>query len=90
MSTRPSYAKRLKAVSKVSEAIVSNLYLEDILRLITTVTAEVMGSRICSLMLLTNHMVLLWLRFAVYLLYNVRNTVLLNAYGLFALCSSIC
>ncbi|MBU0567737.1 GAF and ANTAR domain-containing protein [bacterium] len=52
MSTRPSYAKRLKAVSKVSEAIVSNLYLEDILSLITTVTAEVMGSKICSLMLL--------------------------------------
>ncbi|MBU1487724.1 GAF and ANTAR domain-containing protein [bacterium] len=52
MTTRPSYAKRLKAVSKVSEAIVSNLYLEDILRLITTVTAEVMGSKICSLMLL--------------------------------------
>ncbi|MEW5768631.1 MAG: GAF and ANTAR domain-containing protein [bacterium] len=51
-SSRPSYAKRLKAISKVSEAIVSNLYLEDILRLITTVTAEVMGSRICSLMLL--------------------------------------
>ncbi|MEW6618596.1 MAG: GAF and ANTAR domain-containing protein [bacterium] len=47
-----SYAKRLKAVSKVSEAIVSNLYLEDILRLITTVTAEVMSSKICSLMLL--------------------------------------
>ncbi|MEW6094959.1 MAG: GAF and ANTAR domain-containing protein [bacterium] len=51
-TSRPSYAKRLKAVVKISEAIVSNLYLEDILRLITTVTAEVMGSKICSLMLL--------------------------------------
>jgi len=52
LQSRPSYAKRLKAVAKVSEAIVSNLYLEDILGLITTVTAEVMGSKICSLMLL--------------------------------------
>ncbi|MEW6103166.1 MAG: GAF and ANTAR domain-containing protein [bacterium] len=50
-SRKPSYAKQLKAVSKVSEAIVSNLYLEDILRLITTVTVEVMGSKICSIML---------------------------------------
>jgi signal transduction protein with GAF and PtsI domain len=47
-----SYAKQFKAVSMISEAIVSSLYLEDILRLITTVTAEVMASRICSLMLL--------------------------------------
>ncbi|MDI6751984.1 MAG: GAF and ANTAR domain-containing protein [bacterium] len=50
--SKPSYAKRLKAVSKVSEAVVSNLYLEDILRLITTLTAEIMDSKICSLSLL--------------------------------------
>ncbi len=47
-----SYAQQLKAISKVSEAVVSNLYLEDILRLITTLTGEIMGSRICSLALL--------------------------------------
>lgn len=43
---------QIKALSKISKAIVSDLYLEDILRLIVTVTAEVMGSNICSLMLL--------------------------------------
>jgi GAF domain-containing protein len=42
----------LQAISKISEAITSNLYLEDILRLIVSVTAEVMNSKICSLMLL--------------------------------------
>ena len=40
------------ALSKIGEAITSDLYLEDILKLIVTVTAEVMGSKICSLMLL--------------------------------------
>jgi len=39
-------------LSKISKAIASDLYLEDILRLIVTVTAEVMGSNICSLMLI--------------------------------------
>ncbi len=46
------YAKRLKAIQEVSKTIVSDLYLDDILRLIVTVTAKVMGSKICSLMLL--------------------------------------
>ena len=40
------------ALTKISEAITSDLYLEDILKLIVSVTAEVMGSKICSLMLL--------------------------------------
>ncbi len=40
------------ALSKISRAISSDLYLEDILKLIVTVTAEVMNSRICTLMLL--------------------------------------
>ncbi len=40
------------ALSKIGEAITSDLYLEDILKLIVTVTAEVMGSKICTLMLL--------------------------------------
>ncbi len=40
------------ALSRISEAITSDLYLEDILQLIVAVTAETMGSKICSLMLL--------------------------------------
>ncbi len=46
-----SYEKHLEAISKVSSSITSNLYLSDILKLIVTVTAEVMDSKICSLML---------------------------------------
>ncbi|MFH1782053.1 MAG: ANTAR domain-containing protein [Candidatus Omnitrophota bacterium] len=42
----------IEALSKISRAISSELYLEDILKLIVTVTAEVMNSRICTLMLL--------------------------------------
>ena len=45
----PGYVEALK---KVSAAIASDLYLEDILKLIVTVTAEVMQSKIMSLMLL--------------------------------------
>jgi len=45
-------AKRLEAISKVSRTITSSLYLEDILKLIVTVTAEIMNSKICSLSLL--------------------------------------
>jgi len=47
-----SHAKQLEAISKVSRTITSNLYLEDILKLIVTVTAEIMDSKICSLMLI--------------------------------------
>ncbi len=49
-----SYKKQIETLSKVSEAIASSLYLEDILKLIVTVTAEVMNSKICSLMLVDN------------------------------------
>lgn len=42
----------IEAITKISKAISSDLYLEDILKLIVTVTAEVMNSRICTLMLL--------------------------------------
>ena len=42
----------IEALSKIGEAITSDLYLEDILKLIVTVTAEVMDSKICSIMLL--------------------------------------
>ena len=41
----------ISALLAVSRAITSEKYLEDILRLIVTVTAEVMESKICSLML---------------------------------------
>ena len=50
-SKATSHAKRLEAISKVSRTITSNLYLEDILKLIVTVTAEIMNSKICSLSL---------------------------------------
>ena len=48
---KPS-STELEALSEISEAITSDTYLDDILRLIVVVTAEVMGSNICSLMLL--------------------------------------
>lgn len=40
------------ALTKISEAITSDLYLEDILKLIVSVAAEVTGSKICSLWIL--------------------------------------
>ncbi len=46
-----SLIKKLEALSKISKAISSDLYLEDLLRLIVVVTAEVMKSKICSLWL---------------------------------------
>ncbi|PIP20638.1 MAG: histidine kinase [Candidatus Omnitrophica bacterium CG23_combo_of_CG06-09_8_20_14_all_40_11] len=46
------FKEQIKALSKIAKAITSDLYLEDILRLIVTVTAEVLGSNICSLMLI--------------------------------------
>ncbi|MBM3699309.1 MAG: GAF and ANTAR domain-containing protein [Actinobacteria bacterium] len=42
----------VNALLKISEAITSDLYLDDILKLIVNVTAETLGSKICSLMLL--------------------------------------
>ena len=44
----------IEALSKISKAITSDLYLEDILKLIVTVTAQSMGSKLCSLMLLND------------------------------------
>jgi len=46
------YTEQIRAISKISKAIVSDFYLEDILRLIVAVTAELMSSNICSLMLI--------------------------------------
>ena len=50
--TQPKTSDTIAALSKISRAISSDLYLEDILKLVVTVTAEVMNSRICTLMLL--------------------------------------
>jgi signal transduction protein with GAF and PtsI domain len=49
--SKGSLIKKLEALSKISKAISSELYLEDILRLIVVVTAEMMKSKICSLWL---------------------------------------
>ncbi|MCU0652534.1 MAG: GAF and ANTAR domain-containing protein [Candidatus Omnitrophica bacterium] len=54
------FEEQIKALSKISKAITSDLYLEDLLRLIVTVIAELLGSNICSLMLIdekTNELV---------------------------------
>lgn len=52
---RSKSSPQLEALSEISEAITSNTYLDDILRLIVVVTAKVMGSNICSLMLLNEN-----------------------------------
>ena len=44
--------KQVNALSAVSAAAASNRYIEEILQLIVTVTAEMMGSKICSIILL--------------------------------------
>lgn len=41
-----------ETLSKISEAITSDLYLDDVLKLIVNLTASVMGVKICSLWLL--------------------------------------
>ncbi len=45
-------AKQLDLLSEVSRTIVSDYYLKEILQLIVTMTAQVMESKICSMMLL--------------------------------------
>lgn len=49
---KTSYEKLIKALSEISQAISSDQYLDDILSLIVTVTANVMDSKICSLWIL--------------------------------------
>jgi len=46
------YVKQIEAISKVANLITSGMYLEELLRLVVQVTAEVMNSKISSLMLL--------------------------------------
>lgn len=45
-------ARQLEVLSEISHMIVSNRYLKEILQLIVTMTAQVMNSKICSIMLL--------------------------------------
>jgi signal transduction protein with GAF and PtsI domain len=49
---KTSYQKQIKALSEISQAISSDRYLDDILKLIVAVTANVMDSKICSLWIL--------------------------------------
>ena len=46
-----NYEKYIKALSDISSAITSDLYLEELLKLIVMVTAKVTGLEICSLWL---------------------------------------
>jgi len=46
------YIKQIVALSKVANLITSGVYLDELLRLIVNVTAEIMNSKISSLMLL--------------------------------------
>ena len=50
-TTQNTYDGYLKALMDISQAITSDLYLEDILKLIVMVTAKVTGVDICSLWL---------------------------------------
>jgi signal transduction protein with GAF and PtsI domain len=52
LSKKTSYKKQIQALSEISQAISSDRYLDDILKLIVTVTANVMDSKICSLWIL--------------------------------------
>ena len=47
--------RHIEALTKISKAITSDRYIEDILRLVVTVTAETMRSKICSLWLLDDN-----------------------------------
>jgi len=49
--TQETYDKYIKALMDISKAITSDKYLEDILKLIVMVTAQVTGVEICSLWL---------------------------------------
>lgn len=46
------HRRELEALAQVSDAVVSSRYLDEILQLIVAVTAELLGSKICSVMLL--------------------------------------
>ncbi|MFC1500950.1 GAF domain-containing protein [Elusimicrobiota bacterium] len=52
VETTEKKARQLQTIAKLSSSIVSNAYLNEILQLIVTMTAQMMDSKICSLMLL--------------------------------------
>jgi len=52
MMPKLSYKSYVDALTKISKAITSDLYLEDMLKLIVTLTANVMKAKICALWLL--------------------------------------
>lgn len=57
-----SYKEYMEALTEISQAITSDQYLEDILKLIVTLTANVMKARICALWLLDEKKQVLKLR----------------------------
>ena len=52
MQDNHTFERHIEALTRISKAITSDRYIEDILRLVVTVTAETMRSKICSLWLL--------------------------------------
>ena len=52
MMNNLDYEDYLKTLNKISRAIVSDLYLEDILKLIVTLTANVMKAKVCNVWLI--------------------------------------
>jgi len=55
MTEEQAFERHIEALTKISKAITSDRYFEDILRLVVTVTAETMHSKICSLWLLDDN-----------------------------------
>lgn len=51
-SKKSSYKDQIKALTQISSAITSDLLLDDILKLIVAVAAQVMKSNICSIQLI--------------------------------------
>jgi signal transduction protein with GAF and PtsI domain len=51
MRETAAFERHIEALTRISNAITSERYLEDILRLVVTVTAETMHSKICALWL---------------------------------------
>jgi signal transduction protein with GAF and PtsI domain len=52
MTEEQAFERHIGALTKISKTITSDRYIEDILRLVVTVTAETMHSKICALWLL--------------------------------------
>lgn len=55
MREEQTFERHIQALTKISKAITSDRYIEDILRLVVTVTAETMCSKICALWLLDDN-----------------------------------